>query len=77
MAGESIKMDVIKLKKKWSIWVYLLKIFNSALINEIWAVKKFLTIKGVLTLIDMRGDTFISLSFLGPILSAEFLSKIS
>ena len=30
-----------------------------------------------LTLIGMRGDTFISLSFLDKILSAEFLSKIS
>ena len=33
--------------------------------------------KAVLTLIGMRGDTFISLSFLDQILSAEFLSKIS
>ena len=31
----------------------------------------------ILTLIGMRGDTFISLSFLDQILSAEFLSKIS
>ena len=31
----------------------------------------------ILTLIDMRGDTFISLSFLCQILSADFLSKIS
>ena len=30
-----------------------------------------------LTLIGMRGDTFISLSFLDQILSAEFLWKIS
>ena len=30
-----------------------------------------------LTLIDMRGDTFISLSFLDQILSADFLSKLS
>ena len=30
----------------------------------------------LLTLIDMRGDTFISLSVLDQILSAEFLSKI-
>ena len=29
-----------------------------------------------LTLIDMRGDTFDSLSFFGQILSAEFLSKL-
>ena len=46
------------------------------MINEIWAIKKFLTIKSLLTLIGMKGDTFISLSFLGQILSAEFLSKI-
>ena len=31
----------------------------------------------LLTLIGMRGDTFISLIFLDQILSAEFLSKIS
>jgi hypothetical protein len=31
----------------------------------------------LLTLIGMRGDTFISLSFLDQILSAEFLSKRS
>ena len=31
----------------------------------------------VLTLIGMRGDTFISLSFLNQILSADFLSKLS
>ena len=31
----------------------------------------------ILTLIGMRGDTFISLSFLDQILPAEFLSKIS
>ena len=30
----------------------------------------------LLTLIDMRGDTFISLSFLDQILSGKFLSKI-
>ena len=30
-----------------------------------------------LTLIGMRGDTFISLSFLDQILSADFLSKLS
>ena len=30
-----------------------------------------------LTLIDMRGDTFISLYFLDLTFSAEFLSKIS
>ena len=29
-----------------------------------------------ITLIGMRGDTFISLSFLDQILSAEFLTKI-
>ena len=33
--------------------------------------------KCCLTLIGMRGDTFISLSFLDPILLADFLSKIS
>jgi hypothetical protein len=31
----------------------------------------------VLTLIGMRGDTFISLSFFDQILSADFLSKLS
>ena len=31
----------------------------------------------LLTLIDMMGDTFISLSFLDQILSGKFLSKIS
>ena len=31
----------------------------------------------ILTLIGLRGDTFISLSILDQILSAEFLSKIS
>jgi hypothetical protein len=30
-----------------------------------------------LTLIGMRGDTFISFSFLDQILSADFLSKLS
>ena len=33
--------------------------------------------KQLLTLIGMRGDTFISLIFLDQILSAEFLSKVS
>ena len=31
----------------------------------------------IVTLIGMRGDTFISLTFFDQILSAEFLSKIS
>jgi hypothetical protein len=31
----------------------------------------------LLTLIGMMGDTFISLSFLDQILSADFLSKLS
>ena len=35
------------------------------------------TSKLFLTLIGMRGDTFISLSFLNQILSADFLSKLS
>ena len=38
---------------------------------------EFATVYQSLTLIGMRGDNFISLSFFHQILSAEFLSKIS
>ena len=45
--------------------------------NRFWWKDYVVVFQDALTLIGMRGDTFISLSFLDQILTAEFLSKIS
>ena len=60
-------IDFVVRSKVWTIdWIFAKTIAKTTL-NANWA----------LILMGMRGDTFISLSYLDHILSAEFLSRIS
>ena len=70
----------MSIRKRWSISCGKVDLFM--LCHEknplgLLSVAFWKIIIWTLTLIGMRGDTFISLSFLDQILSAEFLSKIS